>query len=97
MKRAPQLELLMIPMIEEEFDSPCACGEVVGLRAKGDQPTGQSRPTALPKLGHAKASITMDFYAHAVPENDQKAAQIIGELPQRKPKQAKIIPMPKSA
>ena len=61
------------------------------------QPTGLSRPTALPKLGHAKASITMDFYAHAVPENDQKAAQIIGELPQRKPKQAKIIPMPKSA
>lgn len=48
------------------------------------------------RLGHAKASITMDFYAHAVPENDQKAAQIIGSL-LREPKKAKIIPMPKSA
>lgn len=49
------------------------------------------------RLGHAKASITMDFYAHAVPENDEKAAQLIGTLFRQRPKQARIIPMPKSA
>lgn len=49
------------------------------------------------RLGHAKASITMDFYAHAVPENDEKAAQLIGTLFRPKPKQPHIIPMPKSA
>lgn len=49
------------------------------------------------RLGHAKASITLDFYAHAVPENDEKAAQLIGNLFQGEPEQPKIIPMPKSA
>lgn len=32
------------------------------------------------RLGHANASITLNWYAHSVPENDRKAAQIIGDL-----------------
>lgn len=32
------------------------------------------------RLGHANASITLNWYAHAVPENDRKAAQLIGDL-----------------
>ncbi len=49
------------------------------------------------RLGHAKASITMDFYAHAVPENDEKAAQLIGNLFRQETNRAKIIKMPQSA
>lgn len=36
--------------------------------------------TVQTRLGHANASITLNWYAHAVPENDQKAAQLIGDL-----------------
>ncbi len=32
--------------------------------------------TVQTRLGH----ITLNWYAHAVPENDQKAAQLIGDL-----------------
>lgn len=32
------------------------------------------------RLGHSSASLTLGIYAHAVPENDNKAAQIMGEL-----------------
>ncbi|WP_304597285.1 tyrosine-type recombinase/integrase [Adlercreutzia caecimuris] len=53
--------------------------------------------TVQTRLGHSRASTTTDFYAHAVPENDQKAAQLIGDLFRQKPRQAKIIPMPKTA
>ena len=53
--------------------------------------------TVQTRLGHSDASLTLNWYAHAVPENDQKAAQLIGDLFRQKPRQAKIIPMPKSA
>ncbi|MCR2038281.1 tyrosine-type recombinase/integrase [Adlercreutzia caecimuris] len=49
------------------------------------------------RLGHAKASITLDFYAHAVPENDEKAARLIGNLFQSDSKQPEAIPLPKGA
>lgn len=32
------------------------------------------------RLGHSSASLTLGIYAHAVPENDGKAAQIMGQL-----------------
>lgn len=41
--------------------------------------------TVQTRLGHANASITLNWYAHAVPENDQKAAQLIGDLFSSKP------------
>ncbi len=36
--------------------------------------------TVQARLGHAKASLTLDCYAHAIPENDAVAARLIGEL-----------------
>lgn len=36
--------------------------------------------TVQTRMGHANASITLNWYAHAVPENDRKAAQLIGDL-----------------
>ncbi|WP_418924434.1 tyrosine-type recombinase/integrase [Ellagibacter isourolithinifaciens] len=35
--------------------------------------------TVQTRLGHANASITLNWYAHAVPENDQRATQLIGD------------------
>ena len=32
------------------------------------------------RLGHASATLTMNLYAHALPENDAQAAQLIGSL-----------------
>lgn len=36
--------------------------------------------TASERAGHSKVSTTMDIYSHAFPENDRKAADIIGSL-----------------
>ena len=36
--------------------------------------------TVQTRMGHSSASLTLDWYAHALPENDQKAARIIGVL-----------------
>lgn len=36
--------------------------------------------TVQTRLGHASPTLTMSFYAHALPENDQEAATIIGSL-----------------
>lgn len=36
--------------------------------------------TVQERLGHANASITLDWYAHAMPENDAKAALVIGDV-----------------
>lgn len=36
--------------------------------------------TVQTRLGHANASITLNWYAHAVHENDQRAAKLIGDL-----------------
>lgn len=48
------------------------------------------------RLGHANASITLDWYAHATPENDRRAAGVLGDLLENPPK-ARIVPFPKSA
>jgi len=31
-------------------------------------------------MGHANGAITLNWYAHSVPENDAKAAQLVGDL-----------------
>lgn len=41
--------------------------------------------TAQARLGHSSASTTLDMYAHALPENDRKAAELIGDLFNSKP------------
>lgn len=44
------------------------------------------------RLGHSSASVTLNFYSHAMPGNDQKAASLIGDLFSGKAKpQARII------
>lgn len=47
--------------------------------------------TVQTRLGHADASLTLDWYAHAIPENDEKAAQLVGELFKAKPPAPRII------
>lgn len=41
---------------------------------------GADVKTVQARLGHAKASITLDMYTHAVPENDRAAAELVGKL-----------------
>lgn len=36
--------------------------------------------TVQTRLGHSDASLTLNWYAHALPENDRKAADMLGEL-----------------
>lgn len=36
--------------------------------------------TVQERMGHANANITLDWYAHAVPENDKRAAEMLGSL-----------------
>ena len=36
--------------------------------------------TVQARMGHSNAAITLNWYAHAVEENDRKAAQVIGDL-----------------
>ncbi len=36
--------------------------------------------TVQTRLGHSNASLTLNWYAHALPENDRKAADMLGEL-----------------
>jgi integrase len=36
--------------------------------------------TVQTRMGHAKASHTLDLYAHAIPTNDQNAADVMGGL-----------------
>lgn len=49
------------------------------------------------RLGHANAAITLNWYAHALPENDKKAAALIGVLFSENPKNelenTNIIPL----
>lgn len=58
---------------------------------------GADLKTIQARLGHSDASLTLNWYAHALPENDDRAAQMIGALCQRTQKHPRIIPMPKSA
>ena len=45
------------------------------------------------RLGHSNASITLNWYAHAMPENDRAAADMLGKLLEEPPK-PHIIPIP---
>ena len=36
--------------------------------------------TVARRLGHSKASVTLDIYGHALPENDRQAADILGTM-----------------
>lgn len=47
--------------------------------------------TVQKRLGHASALMTLDQYSHAIPENDRKAADLIGELFSSKGGAAPII------
>ena len=42
--------------------------------------SGEDVKTVQTRLGHSKASTTLDMYAHAIPEKDKEAAQMIGDL-----------------
>ena len=41
---------------------------------------GADIKTVQNRLGHSTASLTMDIYAHAIEQNDQEAAEVIGGL-----------------
>ena len=41
---------------------------------------GADVKTVQSRMGHSSASLTLDWYAHAVPENDRKAAETIGRV-----------------
>lgn len=43
--------------------------------------------TVQARMGHSNASITLNWYAHALPENDERAARIIGGLFSEAPKE----------
>lgn len=54
--------------------------------------------TVQARLGHAKASYTLDLYAHAIPANDRDAANIMGSLAYAPAKStAKVVPLDKTA
>ncbi len=36
--------------------------------------------TVQTRMGHANASVTLNWYAHAVEDNDEKAADLVGSL-----------------
>ena len=41
---------------------------------------GVDLKTVQDRMGHANGAITLNWYAHAIPENDQRAAQLVGDL-----------------
>ena len=47
--------------------------------------SGMDVKTVQHRLGHASATLTMNLYAHALPENDDRAAECIGKLLSSKP------------
>lgn len=46
--------------------------------------------TVQSRLGHSNASITLNFYAHAMPENDRAAADLVGTLCASEPRIIRI-------
>lgn len=54
---------------------------------------GVDMKTVQTRLGHSTASLTLNMYAHAIPENDEKAAVLVGELFASKPECVPIIEM----
>ena len=50
--------------------------------------------TVQTRLGHANASITLGWYAHAIPENDHEAAQMLGNLLNKKAPKTQVEAYP---
>ena len=46
--------------------------------------SGVDIETVSRRLGHSKASVTLDIYGHALPENDKKASDILADMLRRK-------------
>ena len=59
--------------------------------------SGMDVKTVRHRLGHSSATLTMNLYAHALPENDDKAADPIGSLLSSKPEASKEEPLRKTA
>lgn len=59
--------------------------------------SGMDMKTIQHRLGHSSASLTMNLYAHALPENDQRAANLIGNLFSSEPAEANTQELEKSA
>ena len=53
-------------------------GLIIGNRDSHGK--GTDLKTVQDRMGHANGAITLNWYAHAVPENDAKAAQLVGDL-----------------
>lgn len=75
--------------------TPWACSSP-WLQASQLLANGVDIKTVQERMGHANGAITLNWYAHAVPENDAKAAQLVGELFSQQPteeehQEAKII------
>ena len=58
---------------------------------------GTDVKTVQKRLGHSKASMTLDQYAHAIPANDQDAADLLGALLSQAPKSAHVVRLDKTA
>lgn len=54
---------------------------------------GADVKTVQNRLGHSDASLTLNWYAHALPENDEKAAQLVGSLFAKREEETPIIRM----
>jgi len=52
---------------------------------------GVDLKTVQDRMGHANGAITLNWYAHAVPENDEKAAQLVGEIFKPTTNKARIV------
>lgn len=52
---------------------------------------GTDIKTVQHRLGHSKASVTLDMYAHAMPENDRDASELIDSLFSRKPTDSRKV------
>lgn len=49
------------------------------------------------RLGHSNASLTLNWYAHALPENDRKAAELFGKMLDESDGTDNVVELPKSA
>ena len=52
---------------------------------------GVDLKTAQDRMGHANGAITLNWYAHAAPVNDEKAAQLVGEIFKPTPNKARVV------
>lgn len=58
---------------------------------------GADIKTVQHRLGHSSASLTMDTYAHAIPENDAVAAEMVGDMLEGKATPHALTPAPAQA